>query len=637
MQTTNRKALSALLALAILFSLLTAMPLTAAALLGDIPAPVITNHPVNRTVDEGGSTTFSVTATGINMKYQWQYYTGTAWTSVSNNPPRFTGADTEKLSMTDIGLEYNNMRLRCVVTGSSGPALNPTTTTLYSNEVLLTVTPADPAIPTYYIGIGGMDHIDIATNQNGTGWDWIASSKTLTLTSAYTGEPILIKCAATDTVSFEYSGNITITNNVWESALYCEGNLNVAGSGGTLTLNSPSDYGLSARGRIIINSGTFNIYAYNNGIEANSDITINGGTITISTADEYGMYGIYSYDDGNVTISGGTITIRANQGGISVADNGNVTISGGTLMIISYDSGITTGDGNVTISGGTLAIDSSMVGIGVQGNLTINGGSGTIITSEASSFAVLAYLDLAVGSGMQVKSWDGAAYTVSPAIGTVTVYGDDSKTFVNPASPTTGLRNIQFGPAAAPPPVTPFPFTDVPAAAWYYNDVKTAWEQGLINGKTATLYAPDDNLSYSEAVKLAACMHELYTTGSVTLANGSPNWYDSYVTYAKNNGIIDKDYNWNAPATRAGYMEIFANALPDEAFAPINTIADGAIPDVPMAHPQAAAIYKLYRAGILQGADNAHNCDPGSNIKRSEVAAILTRMMNTSARISFII
>ncbi|MCL1835679.1 MAG: S-layer homology domain-containing protein, partial [Oscillospiraceae bacterium] len=182
----------------------------------------------------------------------------------------------------------------------------------------------------------------------------------------------------------------------------------------------------------------------------------------------------------------------------------------------------------------------------------------------------------------------------------------------------------------------PFPFTDVLPTDWFYDDVKTAWESGLINGITETLFKPENNLTYAEAVKLAACMHELYTTGAVTLTNGVPNWWDSFADYAKDNGIIDKDYEWGAPATRAGYMEIFANALPDEALAAINNIADGAIPDVPMAHPQSAAIYKLYRAGILQGVDVAtHKCNPEANIKRSEVSAILTRMMNEGARLRF--
>ena len=179
------------------------------------------------------------------------------------------------------------------------------------------------------------------------------------------------------------------------------------------------------------------------------------------------------------------------------------------------------------------------------------------------------------------------------------------------------------------------PFTDVSEDDWYYNDVSMAYRYGLINGKTQTTFASADNLTYAEAVKLAACMHQLSTTGAVTLTNASPVWYQSYVDYAKENNIISKDYSWSVQATRAGYMEIFANALSDDTLYLVNDIPDGSIPDVPMSHPQASAIYKLYRAGILQGIDTAHNCDPSSNIRRREVAAILTRMVFADMRIKF--
>ena len=82
-------------------------------------------------------------------------------------------------------------------------------------------------------------------------------------------------------------------------------------------------------------------------------------------------------------------------------------------------------------------------------------------------------------------------------------------------------------------------------------------------------------------------------------------------------------------------MEIFANALPESALGQINYIPDGIIPDVPMTHSQAEAIYKLYRAGIVQGTGKTHLCNPGAGIKRSEVAAILSRMMDSSQRIWF--
>ena len=178
------------------------------------------------------------------------------------------------------------------------------------------------------------------------------------------------------------------------------------------------------------------------------------------------------------------------------------------------------------------------------------------------------------------------------------------------------------------------PFIDVPKSEWYYADIDHAYQNGLINGKTPTEYKPNDYLTYAEAVKLAAAMNQRYITGAVTLQNGTP-WYQTYVDYCKTNNIIKKDYVWDQNATRAGYMEIFADALPSSGMKEINTIPDGSIPDVPMSHPQSKAIYKLYRVGILQGNDLQHNCNPGANIKRSEVAAILTRMMDSSKRIQF--
>ena len=183
-------------------------------------------------------------------------------------------------------------------------------------------------------------------------------------------------------------------------------------------------------------------------------------------------------------------------------------------------------------------------------------------------------------------------------------------------------------------------FTDVKPDSWYYEDVDNAVRLGIINGKTETTFAPDDNLTYAEAIKLAACMYQLYKDGSVYLVPGGNPWYQIYVDYAKDHGIITENFfykvsNINEKATRAGYMEIFANALPDEALKGINNVPDGSIPDVPMAFESSISIYKLYRAGILTGVDALHNCKPEDNIKRCEVAAIITRMMDENKRVEF--
>lgn len=171
------------------------------------------------------------------------------------------------------------------------------------------------------------------------------------------------------------------------------------------------------------------------------------------------------------------------------------------------------------------------------------------------------------------------------------------------------------------------PFVDVPKDAWYHDEVVEAVYTGIINGKSATEFKPDDFLIYAEAVKLAACMNQVYTDGKVTLENGDP-WYKPYADYCKEHDIITEDYNYSENATRAGYMEIFANALPDSAFEEINYIPDGSILDVKSGATYAHYVYKMYRAGIVTGVDDEHNCNPSANIKRCEVATIISRMMN---------
>ena len=176
------------------------------------------------------------------------------------------------------------------------------------------------------------------------------------------------------------------------------------------------------------------------------------------------------------------------------------------------------------------------------------------------------------------------------------------------------------------------PFVDVPGDAWYFHDVQEAYETGLVDGFEDQTFRPEREITCAQVVKLAACMNQKYMDGTVTLDNGSPHWYDSYVAYARDRDIIHMEYNWDAPATRAVCAEIFASALPEEAFSLKNYVEDDAIPDVPVGSDQAAAIYSLYRAGILTGNDPEGTFAPDRPVRRSEVSAILTRMMDDSVR-----
>ncbi len=177
-------------------------------------------------------------------------------------------------------------------------------------------------------------------------------------------------------------------------------------------------------------------------------------------------------------------------------------------------------------------------------------------------------------------------------------------------------------------------FTDV-ADQWFASEVKASYEYTLVDGTSPTTYSPENNLTISEAIKLAACMNDIYNNGTLTLNKGEPIWYQTYVDYALSHGIIKAPFpDYAAYATRAVMADIFANALPEQALAPINDIDNNTIPDVSVTHIYGAAIYLLYRAGILAGIDETHTYKPDDNITRAETAAIVTRMAGID-RVSF--
>ena len=205
---------------------------------------------------------------------------------------------------------------------------------------------------------------------------------------------------------------------------------------------------------------------------------------------------------------------------------------------------------------------------------------------------------------------------------------------VIPVAPSEPAQ-LPFNPNAGSS-VSKFPFADVPSDSWYYSSVKAAWENGLIDGVTVNEFKPNATLTVAQTIKLAAALHQLDRTGEVSLKNGGANWYDSYVSYAVTNDIIEKDYanytkaQMNAPVTRGEFVHIFHGA--EEAYKAINTVADNAIPDVKTTDKFALEIYEFYRAGILTGSDAKGTFHSASTIKRSEAAAILLRMFETSAR-----
>lgn len=182
-------------------------------------------------------------------------------------------------------------------------------------------------------------------------------------------------------------------------------------------------------------------------------------------------------------------------------------------------------------------------------------------------------------------------------------------------------------------------FTDVSESAWYYDSVVSAYSFGLINGKTSSTFAPDQTVTIAESVKLAALCCQILTSGSVNEAvfetTGQSHWYDGYLSYCIQNGIVTEEYeNYNAAASRAQIAILFSRAIISSGvdIKDVNNAPFGSLPDVDNTAWYAGAVYRMVRWGILSGDANG-NINPESSIKRSEISAILMRVIDENKRV----
>lgn len=280
-------------------------------------------------------------------------------------------------------------------------------------------------------------------------------------------------------------------------------------------------------------------------------------------------------------------------------------------------------------NGGMITV--TLAGTNLQNGIQIKAGT---ITAKTSGDAAEQTATLTLPANYSSSSVN---YTVQYSLNGTDWFGGKTVRVSGHYTPPVGPVTPSVPTKPGVPERDPFPFTDVSRSSWYYDSVRTAWEKDLIDGVTRTLYKPDDTLTVAQAIKLSAALHQmLNNNGKVTLRNGSPYWYSSYVSYAVDNGIIEKMYldytpaQMNTPVKRNEFVHIFYGAMSD--YRQINTVADNKIPDVITTDTYALEIYTFYRAGILTGSDKNGTFYPTNDIKRSEVAAILSRMYDKTAR-----
>ena len=135
----------------------------------------------------------------------------------------------------------------------------------------------------------------------------------------------------------------------------------------------------------------------------------------------------------------------------------------------------------------------------------------------------------------------------------------------------------------------------------------------------------------AQALTAAANIHTAYHGGAVRAAVSGEKWFDPYVEYCVQNGIITSSQfaNYDKNITRGEMATVFANILPSAEYA---AVRDGANPDVTSDMACYEAVRKLYRAGIVGGDAGTGNYRPNDEIVRSEACVIFTRIALATER-----
>lgn len=180
----------------------------------------------------------------------------------------------------------------------------------------------------------------------------------------------------------------TYSNEDIDSVIYSNADLVIKGDG-SLEINANYKDAISSKTSLEIDSGTYNINAVNKAVRSITTITINGGTFNIRS--EEGIESTY------IVINDGTYDISASDDGINASDKSDfmsptIEINGGNITI-NMDQGDTDAldsNGYLYINGGTLNINAeSPFDWDIEGKL--NGGTvivnGETVTELTNQFA----------------------------------------------------------------------------------------------------------------------------------------------------------------------------------------------------------------------------------------------------------
>jgi hypothetical protein len=279
------------------------------------PATVIVTPPADVTTCEGGSATFTVGATGLNLTYQWQKRVS------GNNYNNITGATSSTYTLSPVTAADAN-RYRVIVTGECGSVTSSFSNLTVNSLPTCSITGNNTACPgttTTFTAVSGMSNYSW-TGPNG----FTATSQSVSISDSGTYTVTVTnsngcQSSCTRTYIFNPTPTITVTP---ASAAICSGTSTtlVASGASSFSWNPGTSLSSTVKDTVIANPTTTTTYTVTG---YNSSGCYGSTTVTVTVTPE---------------VVGGTLSPAVTNYCEGVSNNGTLTLSGYTGPIARWEA-----------------------------------------------------------------------------------------------------------------------------------------------------------------------------------------------------------------------------------------------------------------------------------------------------------
>ena len=318
------------------------------------------------------------------------------------------------------------------------------------------------------------------------------------------------------------------------------------------------------------------------------------------------------------------VTWTSSNPSVATVENGVVTAAArGTAVITA-----TAADGSGASASCTVTVSSYLPPANSNYKITVEATQGGTVTADPTAAKAGATVTLtpAPDAGYQVGT-----VAVTDRFGeavAVTENADGTYVFTMPNGQVT--VTVTFEQA-------PLPFHDVTEGDWFYDAVRYAYENGLMDGVGEGQFAPNSETTRAQLVTI---LHRLAgepepggDSGFSDVAAGT--WYTDAVAWAAENGIVngttDTTFAPGEDITREQLVTVLYRYAESKGY-DVSASADlSGYPDAGQVQDYAQpAMAWAVAEGIVEGVDGTLN--PAGNASRAQIATILMRFCEGVAK-----